>query len=89
MTSSNGNTFRNTGDRWIPHTKASDADLYMFPLICAWINGWVNKREVGDLRHHGAHYDIIVMNITTSVFYLFKAQPVHELVKILIDKNIW
>ena len=43
MTSSNGNIFRATGplcgeftgQRWIPLTKASDAEL----LICAWING--------------------------------------------------
>ena len=33
----------------------------MFSLICAWINGWVNNREAGDLRCHCAHYDIIVM----------------------------
>ena len=30
-------------------------------LICAWINGWVNNREAGDLRRHGAHYDVTVM----------------------------
>ena len=33
----------------------------MFSLICAWINGWVNNHEAGDLRCHHAHYDIIVM----------------------------
>ena len=33
----------------------------MFSLICAWINGWVNNREGGDLRRHGAHCDVIVM----------------------------
>ena len=33
----------------------------MFSLICAWINGWVNKREVGDLIRYRAHYDIAVM----------------------------
>ena len=33
----------------------------MFPLICAWINGWVNNREAGDLRRHLVHYDVIVM----------------------------
>ena len=62
MTSSSGNIFRVTGplcgeftgNRWIPRTK-------MFSLICAWINGWVNNCEVGDLRRHRAHYDIIVM----------------------------
>ena len=33
----------------------------MFPLICAWINSWVNNREADDLRRHHAHYDVIVM----------------------------
>ena len=28
----------------------------MFSLICAWINGWVNNREAGDLRRHCAHH---------------------------------
>ena len=47
------------GHRWIPSTKASDAELWWF-FICAWINDWVNNREAGDLRRHRAHYDIIV-----------------------------
>ena len=33
----------------------------MFSLICARINGCVNKREPGDLRRHRAHYDVTVM----------------------------
>ena len=33
----------------------------MLSLICAWINGWVNNGEAGDLRRHRAHYDVIVM----------------------------
>ena len=32
-----------------------------FPLICVWINGWVNNREAGDLRRYRVHYDVIVM----------------------------
>ena len=35
----------------------------MFSLICAWINGWVNNGEAGDLWRHGAHYDVTVMAI--------------------------
>ena len=27
----------------------------MFSLICAWINGWINTCEAGDLRRHRAH----------------------------------
>ena len=34
----------------------------MFSLICAWINDWVHNREAGDLRHHHAHYDVIIMH---------------------------
>ena len=35
----------------------------MFSLICAWTNGWVNNREVGDMRRHRTHYDVTVMII--------------------------
>ena len=69
MTSSNGDIFRATGHLcgefiglwWIPHTKASDAELWCFLFICAWINGWVNNREAGDLRRYSPHYDVTVM----------------------------
>ena len=30
-------------------------------LIRAWVNDGMNNREAGDLRHHRAHYDVIVM----------------------------
>ena len=30
-------------------------------LICAWMTGWVNNREAGDLRRHLANYDVTVM----------------------------
>ena len=33
----------------------------MFSLICAWINGWVNNREAGDLRRNCTHYDVTIM----------------------------
>ena len=33
----------------------------MFSLIYAWINGWVNNREAGDLRRYRAQYDVTVM----------------------------
>ena len=69
--SSNGSIFRATGPlcgefighRWIPLTKASDADLWCFLWSVPWINGWVNNREAGDLRRCRAHYDVIVMKI--------------------------
>ena len=43
-----------------PH-KGQWCGALMFSLICVWINNRVNNREAGDLRHYGAHYDIIVM----------------------------
>ena len=71
MTSSDGNIIRVTGallalcafsgHRWIPLTKASDAELWFFSLICAWTNGWANNRNAAELRRHGAHYDVIVV----------------------------
>ena len=33
----------------------------IFSMIYARINGLVNNREAGDLRHYLAHYDVIVM----------------------------
>ena len=35
----------------------------MFFFICAWIKDWVNNHETGDLRHHRAHYEVIVMEL--------------------------
>ena len=58
-----------TGDRWIPRTKAGDAELWCFLWSAPWINGWVNNSQVGDLRRHCAHYDVIVM--FRSVFMLW------------------
>ena len=82
MTSSNGSICRVTGPlcgeftghRWIPPTKASDAELWCFLLICAWINAWVNNREAGDLKRHCAHYDVIVMSSieNTYLYHIFK-----------------
>ena len=44
-----------------PH-KGQWRGALMFSMICAWINGWVNNREAGDLRRHRAHYDVTVMS---------------------------
>ena len=43
-----------------PH-KGQWRGALMFSLICAWINGWVNNREAGDLGRHCAYYDVSVM----------------------------
>ena len=68
MTSWNGNIFRVTGHLCgeftpvnSPH-KGQWRGALMFSLICVWINGWVNKREAGDVRRHRAQYDVIVMH---------------------------
>ena len=53
-----------------PH-KGQWRGALMFSLICVWINGWVNKREAGDLRRYRAHYDVSVMtNSCTKVAQL-------------------
>ena len=43
-----------------PH-KGQWRGALMFSFTCAWINGWVNNREAGDLRRQRADYDVIVM----------------------------
>ena len=50
-----------------PH-KGQWRGALIFSLICVWINGWVNNSEAGDLRHHRAHYDVIVMNFASLLF---------------------
>ena len=48
----------------------------MFSLICAWIKGWVNNREAGDLRRHRTHYDVIVMISDEWMVGLMDVAPV-------------
>ena len=43
-----------------PH-KGQWRGALMLSFIWAWINGWVNNREAGDLRRHRAHYDVTVI----------------------------
>ena len=55
------------GIHWSPVNSLHKGQWYwalMFSLICAWINGWVNNRDAGDLRRHRGHYDVRVMNST-------------------------
>ena len=49
-----------------PH-KGQWRGALIFSLICAWINGWVNNREAGDLRCHRSHYNVTVMDIWYAV----------------------
>ena len=34
----------------------------VFPLICAWIDAWVNNREAVDLKRHCGNFDVIGMS---------------------------
>ena len=76
MTSSNGTIFRVTGPlcgeftghRWIPLTKASDAEYWCFSLICALYKR-LSKQPWGwwfETPSNRTHYDVIVM-FTTSI----------------------
>ena len=51
---------------WVnsPH-KGQWRGALMSSLICAWTNGWVNNRDLGDLRSHRTHYDVneLVINM--------------------------
>ena len=50
-----------TGHRWIPLTKASDAELWCFLWSAPEKKGWGNNHEAGDLKRYRAHYDVTVM----------------------------
>ena len=56
-----------------PH-KGQWRGAWMFSLISACINAWVNNREAGDLRRHRGHYDAIVM--VSHCFALSKQWPI-------------
>ena len=71
MKSSNESIFRVTGHlcgeftghRWIPAQRPETRSFDVF------FDLWLNKRlsnngEAGDLRRHGAHYDVTVMKYT-------------------------
>ena len=50
----------------------------MFSLICAWINGWANNWDAGDLRRLCAYYDGTVV-----CYFIF---PKYFIITIGIDK---
>ena len=64
-----------------PH-KSQWRGTWMFSLICARLNGWVNSREVGDLRRYRAHYEFIGMMFMINWHPLVPATTL--LVKIMI-----
>ena len=82
MMSSNGNIFRvigplwgeSTGHRWIPLTKASDAELSYFYSIYTWTKSWADKRDACDLTHQHSHYDV------TAIMYWFLTITSHSFI---------
>ena len=81
MMSSSGNIFLVTGPlwgesighRWIPLTKASDAELWCF-FELRLKKGWANNRDDDDLGPNRVHYNVPVM-IIERPFWLHKHQP--------------
>ena len=49
----------------------------MLSLICAWIKGWLNNGEAGDLRRHCAHNDVTVMESLILVNITIILVPYH------------
>ena len=56
-----------------PH-KGQWRGTLMFSFIYASVNSWANNRDVGYLRRHRAHYDIIVMMNQMAVFKMAAMQ---------------
>ena len=101
MTSSNGNIFRVTGHLCGEFTgprspvnsthKGQWGGALMFPLICVWINGWVNNCEADDLRRYRAHYDVIVMHAQNRSHLNFFRQHkicLHFVASLNIEKRV-
>ena len=66
------------GYRWIPRTQGQWRGALMFSFMCASINGWEKNREVGDLRHHRAHYDVTVMSYSCERLFATKPWNQHS-----------
>ena len=61
----------------------------IFSLICAWISGWVNNGEAGDLRRHRTHYDVIVMNNDAHVRGPYMRKTVSSTCDKPISGDVW
>ena len=59
----------------------------MFSLIYAWLKGWVNNGEAGDLRRHRAHYDVIVMSGVKCILGYNIYRPVQPYITIKYTAN--
>ena len=62
-----------------PH-KGQWRGALIYSLICAWINGWVNNRDAGDLRRNCLNYDVTVMLVralrTACVHHAVEAREI-------------
>ena len=54
----------------------------LFSFICAWVYGWANSDEAGDLRRHRAYYDVIVMKLG-SCLYVYT-----EIAQLILTHNV-
>ena len=45
----------------LPHTNASNMELWCFLLLCACTNHWANSPDSGNLSRYGVHCDITIM----------------------------
>ena len=76
MTSSNGNISGVTGQLCGEFT-GHRSQRPVTRSACAWINGWVNNGEAGDLRRHRSHYDFIVMSTSIIMTFINEYSVVH------------
>ena len=73
-----------------PH-KGQWRGAFMFSLICARINRWVNNREAGDLRRYRTHYDVTVMHSNWKIrqsYLKARDSPFHSNYQLMIVMEI-
>ena len=75
LTSWNGDIFRVTC-RWIPLHKGQLGEALMYSLIYAWTNRWASNPDAGDLRRHGAHYDVTIRVNGLSCLFFFVIEEI-------------
>ena len=71
-----------------PH-KGQWRGALLFSLVCACINSWVNNLEAGDLRHHRAHYDVIVMHWDKLGLLLRTSTSTKQFIRDIIRNFLW
>ena len=71
-----------------PH-KGQWRGALIFSLICAWINGWVNNGEAGDLRRHSTHCDVTLWmcSFERQLSHLPKDGQIH--IQLIVPIQAW